>query len=141
MIVYLFLPKNSKPPYQAIIDVPGADGFGSGLVRMLFTVGINENYYLKDGRAFIEPVYYGTFEREKDTIPGLYNFDYGYYFSFILKDVRRTIDYLETRSDIDITKLAVLGSKFRRSHGINGSRSRRQVEGIYTGYYRSLLGI
>lgn len=111
MIVYLFLPKNSNPPYQTIIGIPGADGFGSGSSREFAYKTANDNHYLKDGRAFIMPVYFGTFEREKDTIPGLYDTDFSL-FSYVFKDVRRTIDYLETRSDIDINKLAISGSSF-----------------------------
>jgi hypothetical protein len=61
--VWLFLPKNAKPPYDPIIFYPGSD--------VIFTdVFKTTEYYVKylefigkSGRAFVYPIYKGTFDR------------------------------------------------------------------------------
>jgi dienelactone hydrolase len=68
---------------------------------------------IKEGRAVLYPVYKGTFERRDDTPFGLHIGDgtrqYTDYLIKIVKDFQRSVDYLETRKDIDLDKLAYYG--------------------------------
>jgi dienelactone hydrolase len=108
IIAYLFLPKNSSPPFQTIIFFPGSfatrekDLIGSP-ERKWFT-----DYLLKSGRAVMCPVYKYTFERSDE--PMVYE---GHQWTEgvikWVKDFKRTIDYLETRLDIDKSRLGFYG--------------------------------
>ena len=69
-------------------------------------------FILKNRRAFLFPVYKGTFERGNDAVASLFQGESHQYTEFVIKvvkDFRRSVDYLETRSDIDCGKLAYLG--------------------------------
>ena len=71
-------------------------------------------FMVKSGRAIVYPVYKGTFERGNVTTSALHLGGFGshqYTELFIqeVKDFRRSIDYLETRQDIDSKKLAYYG--------------------------------
>ncbi|PWB74350.1 hypothetical protein C3F09_04090 [candidate division GN15 bacterium] len=114
VIGYLFLPTNSAPPYQTVIYFPG-----SGVVYSASSRNLTEDsefldrllFIIKSGRAVFWPVYKGTFERQ-DSV--LVNADDSSHLSSewtvkIVKDLRRSIDYLGTRSDIDTSRLAYLG--------------------------------
>ncbi|MCJ7487174.1 MAG: SUMF1/EgtB/PvdO family nonheme iron enzyme, partial [Candidatus Aminicenantes bacterium] len=116
IIGYLFLPKNTPPPYQTVIYFPG------GAATMPETSQDIEDYYeftmflsfiVKTGRAVLFPVYKGTFERSDPALrPILYGAESHAYTEFLVqlvKDFRRCVDYLETRQDIDSRKLAFYG--------------------------------
>ena len=78
---------------------------------------------LKNGRAVVYPVYKGTFERQ-DGLPGSLHYrhdkshEYKDYVVKIVKDFQRVIDYLETRPDLDVEKIAYFGVSWG---GIMGS--------------------
>jgi dienelactone hydrolase len=113
---YLFLPLNAKPPYQTLIYFPGSASLSTPSSEEI------ENYYefpmflsflVRNGRAVLYPVYKGTFERRKPELTPLHiganNFAFTEYLIQLVKDFRRCIDYLETRPDIDTSKLAFYG--------------------------------
>lgn len=116
MIVNVFLPTNTAPPYQTVIYFPG-----SGSLFRPTSVDIAEYYeypvflsfLVRTGRAVVYPVYKGTFERSEDILVPLHmgapNNAYTEYLTQIVQDFRRTIDYLETRDDIDSEKIAYYG--------------------------------
>jgi dienelactone hydrolase len=111
MIAYLYLPKNIDPPFQTIIFFPGVYALSDkNLVTNIFTNWYID-YIIKNGRAVVYPVYKGTFERN-DGQEGIWNFQSHQYTQWLItwtKDVSRTIDYLETRPDIDTSKIAFYG--------------------------------
>jgi eukaryotic-like serine/threonine-protein kinase len=113
VLLHLFLPTASAPPYQTVVFFPGT------WARMnRSSESIEENidftnyldFVIKSGRAAVFPVYKGTFERGGGptqgtmTSAGLQDWTLQY-----IKDLRRTLDYLETRSDIDREKLGFYG--------------------------------
>lgn len=109
LTVYLFLPRESKPPYQPIIYFPGSnviyqDELNSNNVRRL-------DFFLKSGRALILPVFKGTFERRDALNSDLADKSVFYRDHVIMwrKDLGRTIDYLETRADMQSDKLGYFG--------------------------------
>jgi len=106
---YLFLPKNAKPPFQTVIYVPGmeaeffrnADYLDISLVR----------FVVQSGRAVMYPIYKGTFDRGggRETTGKIEERDLVILWR---KDMGRSIDYLETRPDIDTTRLAYYGVSY-----------------------------
>ncbi|MBL7111056.1 MAG: dienelactone hydrolase family protein [Bacteroidales bacterium] len=65
---------------------------------------------LKNGRAVIYPVYKGTFERNDGLEIGTrLSHQYTDWMIKWVKDLSRSIDYLETRADIDTSKIGYLG--------------------------------
>jgi len=116
IIASLFLPKNTPPPYQTVIYFPGSQSVfqesSKGLDSYLeFKVFLS--FLVKNGRAVLYPVYKGTFERRDDAlIPigmGDNSRSYTEYLIQLVKDFKRSIDYLETRQDIDTSKMAYYG--------------------------------
>jgi dienelactone hydrolase len=106
MTAYLFLPKRGRPPYQTLVYFPGAIAMVS---RSLEVEAID--FILKSGRAVMYPVYKSTYERA-DNLKSWYANESNSYREHVVmwaKDFRRSIDYLETRSDIDAGRLAYYG--------------------------------
>jgi dienelactone hydrolase len=112
MFAYLYTPKKSSPPYKTIVYFPG-----SGAIHNRNSSELNLSrldFLLKSGYAIIYPIYKGTYERDT----GLKS-DYGdetvFYKDHVIwwgKDLRRSIDYLETRKDIDVNNLAYYGTSW-----------------------------
>jgi predicted esterase len=111
VITYLFLPKKGKPPFQTVIYFPGAEARRSIPNTQLHVTNID--FITKSGRAVMYPIYKGTYIRNEGlTLNDQSNyksFEYRDYVIYWIKDFRRSIDYLETRSDVDKTKLAFYG--------------------------------
>jgi eukaryotic-like serine/threonine-protein kinase len=102
---YLFLPRNAHPPYQTVVYWPAAEATSlrsSADLRLRYIA-----FLLRSGRAVLYPVYKGTFERraERRGGPG----ETRDLVIQISKDLGRSLDYLETRPDIDSGKLAFYG--------------------------------
>jgi cephalosporin-C deacetylase-like acetyl esterase len=116
IIAHLFLPKNAAPPYQTVIYFPGSASIfqsSSEDLTNYYEFPIFLSYVVKNGRAALYPVYKGTFERRDNTLALIHLGEKSYRFTEYLiqlgKDFKRCIDYLETREDIDSTKLAYCG--------------------------------
>ena len=105
---YLYLPKNSKPPYQTVVYFPGSESFQLRSIGELG--GWDLEIVLKSGRAVLYPIYKSTYERADDYVhpPAAIN-PYINQVIYWYKDLARSVDYLETRSDINSDKLAYFG--------------------------------
>jgi cephalosporin-C deacetylase-like acetyl esterase len=108
VIAYLHLPINYKPPYQVVVWYPGGDARGNPWDQRAYRhemVAI-----IRSGRALIVPFYKGTYERrlEKSFYPPEGIQSRNLYIQRT-QDLRRTIDYLQTRQDVDTEKLAYVG--------------------------------
>jgi eukaryotic-like serine/threonine-protein kinase len=102
----LFLPKNAIPPFQAVLYFPPGSALRLHSIR---DAGTRQFAFLiRSGRAVLSPSYKGTYERrvppgaegpnaERDTTIQW------------SKDVGRSLDYLESRPDIDARHLAFYG--------------------------------
>ena len=126
VIAYLFLPKSVSPPYQTVVYFPhgGAQAFHTLEDNQLGLI----DFLVKSGRALMFPIYKDTYERlgtppdpgtnaERDeTIQQA-------------KDLRRSIDYLETRPDIDAARLAYYGVSWG---AVLGTRSNRVSKRPFT---------
>jgi len=116
VIAYLFLPKNTPPPYQTVIYFPGSGSVYQRTSKNLEKYAEFEWFFpfiLKSGRSALYPVYKGTFERsDKALTPihaGANTHLFTEYLIQFVKDFKRCIDYLETRPDIDSKKIAYCG--------------------------------
>ena len=137
ILANLFLPKDVEPPYQVIIWFPGSGAVNRAWSSQLDmgpekTTIIN---LIKSGRALIAPHYKLTYSRRisqrhpKTSIQGRDHYVQ------ISKDLRRSIDYLETRPDINVDRLAYVGLSWG---GLMGSVMIATEERIKTGIF--LLG-
>jgi eukaryotic-like serine/threonine-protein kinase len=114
--LFLFLPKNVHPPFQTVLFFPSArvDLMPSSqdLGDLQFV-----DYIIQSGRALLYPTYKGTYERAGHRVaPGAHgDLDMTIQES---KEVRRSVDYLETRADIDKSKIAYLGVSQGTAYGV-----------------------
>jgi hypothetical protein len=69
------------------------------------------DFLMRSGRAVVFPIYKSTFER-RDNITSGFPDPSNYYRDHVIywmKDLRRTVDYLQTRGDIDKDRLGYYG--------------------------------
>jgi len=107
---YLFLPRTGRPPYQTIVYFPGSNAIHDRSFRTS-AQSRTFDFILKSGRAVIYPVYKGTYERG-DSLHSDYADESTFYRDHVImwaKDLRRSIDYLETRPDVNAQRLAYYG--------------------------------
>ena len=117
MSAYLFLPKAGRPPYQTIVLFPGSNAIHT---RSSDAVSPGQNLFvLKSGRALILPIYKSTYERG-DGLASDYPDETNNWKDHVVmwgKDLRRSIDYLETRPDVDKQRLAYMGVSWGAAMG------------------------
>jgi formylglycine-generating enzyme required for sulfatase activity/dienelactone hydrolase len=107
VIANLFLPTNASPPYQTIVFFPGSDARTSRAFSDVHLYAVD--FLIKSGRAVIFPEYKGTFERF-EKVPERGSVADRDQTIEQVKDLRRSIDYLETRpSDFDVSRLTYYG--------------------------------
>jgi dienelactone hydrolase len=112
------VPKRFNPPYQAVVMFSGIQDFlfdqSSADIEPGFAA-LPLDYIVKSGRVFVHPVYQGSYERLKapyDPSDGVRNTRESIQRRW---DLGRTLDYLETRPDIDATRVAYVGVSFGAS--------------------------
>ena len=120
VFAWLFLPKNAAPPFQTVIYMGGdAPVFqrSSQDIENYYEVPMFFAFLVKNGRAVLYPVYKGFFERGSEAlIPVIEGDGTSVQWREVViqqvKDLRRAIDYLETRPDIDSRQLAFEGMSY-----------------------------
>jgi len=111
MIAYLFLPRHAATPYQPVVFWPHWYAF---FLRSIESMDLDLfiSFLIRSGRAVIYPIYKGTVERrdglEKTFFPNM-TISYREHVIDWSKDLGRTIDYLQTRDDLNHEKLAYYG--------------------------------
>ena len=110
LVLYVFLPKTYSAPLQPVVFFSGSNGFHESKFEPTL---INSRllFIMKSGRALIFPIYKGTYERQDDLKSDLQEQTVRYKDHVIMwgKEYSRTIDYLETRKDMQADKVAYLG--------------------------------
>jgi dienelactone hydrolase len=109
--MYLYLPRQGQPPYQTVLFMPGSGAWDQHTT--FAQANPQFSFLVRSGRAVAFPIYKGSYERSNNQYNGgdqlkstsLWR-DYVIYFS---KDIRRTVDYLATRPDIDSAKIGFFG--------------------------------
>jgi dienelactone hydrolase len=114
MVTYVYTPVNQQPPYQAVVYFPGAGAQRfSSIENMQGGYADYLDFLVRSGRAAIFPIYKGTFERGGGSGTDSLSRDQLREWKIqIIKDIFRTVDYLESRNDIDKNKLAYYGSSW-----------------------------
>jgi dienelactone hydrolase len=117
LIVYLFVPKQAPRPLQAVVFFPsarvGSLTSSDQLGDLTFV-----DYVIKSGRAVAYPIYLGFYERGRKAPvnPGP-TLQRDVTTSWA-RDVSRTIDYLESRPDIDANRIGYLGASQGAAWGV-----------------------
>jgi eukaryotic-like serine/threonine-protein kinase len=112
VLVHLYFPRNASPPYQSVLYFPS----GSALA-IRTSGGADVNYVLfvaRSGRVLVHPVLKGTYERWTEVAGPAGTRDATIQRA---KDVRRTVDYLLTRPDLDAEGIAYLGQSWGATMG------------------------
>ena len=107
MSAHLYLPKNAAPPYSVVVYFPGS----GAMTADRFTLSGYADFIPKSGRALLAPIYKSTFER-RDDLKSDYPETTALWRDHMIewsKDLGRSLDYLETRKDIDHDRIAYLG--------------------------------
>ncbi len=108
LLAYLFLPKRGNKPWPVVVYFPpGAaiHGTSRNMQEQSF------DFIIKSGRALLYPVYKGTYQR-RDSLQNDTQDTTNFYRDHVVmwaKDMRRSIDYLETRSDVSTGNLGFTG--------------------------------
>ena len=134
MVLYLYLPTTSEPPYQTVIYWPGSTAVA---LESIDEYSKYLDFIVKNGRAVAFPVYKGTFERgDRSLLPSLDSTAYGDNVVAGVKDLRRSIDYLETRPDIDRNAIAYFGHSWGALNGATAlaQEPRIQTAILYVGF-------
>jgi dienelactone hydrolase len=109
MMANIFLPKGHPPPYQPVVYFPGSNAIS--LTSSTERVDLAPSFVAKSGRALILPILKSTFERRDSLhsdLPDSTIFWRDHVVMWV-KDIRRTIDYLSTRPDMDTTRVSYFG--------------------------------
>jgi predicted esterase len=104
--LYLYLPRAAEPPLQTIVYWPPT---GALILNSIDQVNMPLDFALRGGRAIAFPLLDGTFERRQSGFPNWASIAGRDLVIRQVKDMRRSIDYLETRADIDSQSLAYYG--------------------------------
>jgi len=115
MIAYLFLPKKAVLPLQTVIVFPGSFAFNETSILESTSTSWMIDYLLKNGKAVMYPNYNGTFERRGGSCSPPFPEESHQFTECLVKwvkDFSRSIDYLETREDIDASNLGYIGDSW-----------------------------
>jgi eukaryotic-like serine/threonine-protein kinase len=111
LTAFLFLPRggNASPPYQVVTLFSGSNDIYRRSYDDL-NIGFLD-FILRSGRAIVYPIYKGTYERGSDLQSDIQD-ETNLYRDHVIawaQDLGRSIDYLETRPDIDAERLGYFG--------------------------------
>jgi len=107
---YLFTPKRGTPPFQTVLFFPGDGGYGVRGMNYI-TTGNEVDFLVRNGRAVLYPVYKGVGDRT-DSMPSTLPTTSIEYRDHVLmwgKDVRRALDFAESRPELDVVRTAYFG--------------------------------
>jgi cephalosporin-C deacetylase-like acetyl esterase len=103
---HLFLPRNAHPPYQTVVYWPSGEALD---LRRSDDLRMKQiEFLVRSGRAVLQPIYKNTYERHVPPTGGGLSKTRDVLIQ-VAKDLGRSIDYLETRTDIDRERLAFYG--------------------------------
>jgi predicted esterase len=118
MDIVLFVPKRSPPPYQALVYFPPVDAMLFKLSSDALQPGNPSaplDFIVKSGRVFVHPIYQGTYERFSAPLQWADERAMQQRWVDWRWDLGRTLDYLETRADIDAERIGYIGVSFGAS--------------------------
>jgi len=104
---FLFVPKSFKPPYQVVVYYPHSGAENAGSSENLDIRYID--FIVRSGRAVLFPIYKGTYERHVEVDDSEESSGWRDLTIQRSKDFFRSVDYLESRKDIDHDKIGFFG--------------------------------
>ena len=108
VVAHLHVPRNAMPPYQTVLFVPSGNVF---YFQSIDTLPDPFEFLVRAGRAVLVVAVQGTLERGPSPLAVGPNQMRDRLLQWS-KDVQRSIDYLETRPEIDTSKLAFYGISY-----------------------------
>jgi len=109
----LFVPKRIKPPYQTVVLWPASDAFILRDRRRLSMSFVD--YLARSGRAVLYPLYEHTYgsgtSAANGDVPSA-TIEHRDQMLRWAKEMRRSIDYVVTRPDVDTARLAYVGTSW-----------------------------
>jgi tRNA A-37 threonylcarbamoyl transferase component Bud32/dienelactone hydrolase len=112
VIAHVLIPKQGKPPFQAVIYMAGSNQFVDRSSQPLLR-DAPFAHVLRSGRAVVVPIVKGAFERGTDQFSTTTSKEGALWRDYTValeKDLARTLDYLDTRPDIDRDRIGFLGN-------------------------------
>jgi len=130
--LYIFIPRGVTPPYQVVAFGPGLQ-----VINLVSSAELSEldtmGFLVKSGRAVVYPIYKGTYERRLSNGTGESLIQRRDLKVQMTKDLRRAIDYIETRPEFDMNKLGWLGTSWGSSDGAIWSTMEDRIKAlVYT---------
>jgi dienelactone hydrolase/predicted Ser/Thr protein kinase len=115
VIAHVFLPRSATPPYQVVAVMGGITIMN--VVQRVEDFDYPFEFIVRSGRAVVIPAYSGTLERgpSPPSLPANQELERAIHWSM---DLGRTLDYLQTRPDIDIQKLGFYGVSLGATEGV-----------------------
>jgi dienelactone hydrolase len=107
VLAVVYVPKAAKPPYQTVVYFPGSNAIAEKTVRTVR----GPEFLVQSGRALVIPVYKGTWDRADGLETTWPSATHRHKDAVIrqVKDFKRTVDYLASRAEFDLSKLAYYG--------------------------------
>ena len=113
--IFLFLPKSARPPWQTVVFFPHS---GARIMRSTAEMDLTViDFVVRSGRALCYPVYRDTYERHVERTASGPNFRRDLVVQWS-KDLGRAIDWLETRKDLDTSRLVFYGVSLGAIDGV-----------------------
>jgi cephalosporin-C deacetylase-like acetyl esterase len=115
LTAWLYLPKSAGPPYQVIIQMGGAATFyrrSSTTEQEIFGWHYADPL-IRGGRAVMVPLWKGSYERSDGFHP--FESEWPVFREHVIKwvtELRQSVDYLQTRDDIEPSKIGYQGISF-----------------------------
>ncbi len=135
--IFLFLPKNARPPYQTVVFFPHS---GARIARSTADMDMTAiDFVMRSGRALCYPVYRDTYERHVERTASGQNFRRDLVIQWS-KDLGRALDWLETRPDVDKSRLAYYGVSLGANDGVTllGVEDRFRAAVLMSGGFRQV---
>jgi formylglycine-generating enzyme required for sulfatase activity/tRNA A-37 threonylcarbamoyl transferase component Bud32 len=110
ILAYLYLPKHATPPFQTLVQVPSGGAFFYEPVWTSTEADLGP--LVKAGRAVLAPVFHGMIERPLPPgarMPPSPSVGFRDLMVRYATELRMALDYLETRPEIDTSRLAYVG--------------------------------
>jgi dienelactone hydrolase len=131
-IAYLYLPRNSETPFQVIQFVPAGDVYG-GYITVAESVEMMVTPFIKSGRAVFAVVFEGFKEREWPADRVASEPSSVKRREMVVNraiDLRRGLDYLETRGDVDAGRVAYYGFSAGAEDGVMFTAVERRYRSV-----------
>jgi eukaryotic-like serine/threonine-protein kinase len=120
MPAHLVLPKRAAPPYQTLVIYPGINAIHQASSRDALARILEQfDYVFSSGRAMVLPILKSTGERRDELTSDFPTTDAFFRDHVVMwsKDIQRTVDYLETRPDIDRNRIGYFGISWGAAMG------------------------